>query len=253
MIVQPPVKKATYYHSRITDDHKRILKLTIPYSILKNYLVLSNKQGYLLDVRVPTNDFAMDTIQELEALCIQELIKNNAKWFKNSLEEEKIREYFESCIVGDNLRIYASALRSSGVQHETMVNVGEWLQTYRNQIPKQITITIVCDGMFIYPHKFGLRWIVREIKEYQEPEEIVPEVDEIVTFWQEKASQFVEELLSQKKHWLQKIEQLDSRIEKVRRCAAKIHHVPDMDFSQMEKEIDALKESIKVIDEKTFL
>lgn len=249
MIVHPPIKKNTYYHSRITDDHKRILKLTIPFCILKNYLMLSNKQGYLLDVRVPIHDFAMETIQSLEEHCIQELIQHNAKWFKNSLEEEKIREYFESCVTGDSLRVYASALRSSGIHQETMVNIGEWLHIHRHQIPKQSTITIVCDGMFIYPHKFGLRWIIREVKEYQEPEEIVPDVDEIISFWQEKATQSIDELTSQREQWLHKIQKVDARMEKIHQLSQKISF-GGLDMPSLEKEIDALK---KVIDEKTFL
>jgi len=252
MIVQPPTKKTKYYHSRIMDDQKRILKLTIPYCVLKNFLMLSNKQGYLLDIRVPMNDFAMDTILEVETLCIQELIQQNSKWFKNGLEEEKMKEYFESCITGDSLRIYASGLRSSGVQQEKMINVDEWLQNIKNHIPKQVSLTVVCDGLFIYPHKFGLRWIIREIKEYHEPEEIVPDVDEIISYWQQKASLSLEDLLSQKKHLLQKIEQLDIRMEKIQELVKKL--IPQI--SQMpilEKEIDVLKETMKNVDEKTFL
>jgi len=249
MVIQPPVKKYNYYYSRIINSRKHLIKLHIPLCILKQSILLSNNQGYLLDIRVPLGDFAMETIQKMEDICIQELIQHNTKWFKNHLEEEKIRGFFDSCIRDDTLRIYASNLRSTVSENEQ--SVSEWLHSIRKQIPKQVSLTIICDGMFIYANKFCLRWIVREIKEYQEPEDILPDTEDIVHFWKEKAHTFIESLQQQKQIWGKKIELLEKRIETVEETVERISQSSSLPI--LEKEIERLKEAMKVMEEKTFL
>jgi hypothetical protein len=64
---------------------------------------------------------------------------------------------------------------------------------------------IVCDGLYIYPDKFGLRWIITEIQEYQEPEDISPDMDELLIYWKDKTDRHIKELESKKKEIEDKI------------------------------------------------
>ena len=202
-----PVKKNTSYHSRLSVNGKRNVKLNIPYGVLKQSLVLTNKQGYLVDIRVPINDYSVEYISAIEKQCINELIKENANWFKNGLNADAIPAMLESCISRDtSLHIYASNIRSSGVCSEGLIDIDEWFCKYKNLT--KVSLKIVCDGLYIYPDKFGLRWIILEIQEYQEPEDISPDIDELVLYWKDKADRQIKELESKKNELEQKISDL---------------------------------------------
>lgn len=249
VVIHPPIKKQKYYYSRITDTKKRLIKLHIPLCILKQSVLLSNNQGYLLDIRVPRGDFAMEVMQQVEDICIQELIRHNTKWFKNHLEEENIRGFFDSCIQDDILRIYVSNLRSSVAGSEE--SISQWLYSIRKQIPKQVCLTVICDGMFIYANKFCVRWIVREVKEYQEPEDILPDTEDIVPFWTEKGHACIASLQHQKQIWLQKIQLLEKRMATVEEIIQRMSETTCL--PNLEKEVEQLKEAMKVMEEKTLL
>jgi hypothetical protein len=199
-----PVKKNTSYHSRLSVNGKKIVKLNIPYGVLKQSLVLTNKQGYLVDIRVPINDYSVEYISAIEKQCITELVKQNANWFKNGLNADAIPSMLESCISRDtSLHIYASNIRSSGVCSEGLVGIDEWFSKYKKLT--KVSLKIVCDGLYIYPDKFGLRWIITEIQEYQEPEDISPDMDELLIYWKDKTDRHIKELESKKKEIEDKI------------------------------------------------
>jgi ribosome-associated translation inhibitor RaiA len=203
-----PVKKSNSYLSRLSVNGKKNIKLNIPYGVLKQSLVLTNKQGYLVDIRVPINDYSVEYISAIEKQCIQELIKENANWFKNGLNADAIPAMLESCISRDtSLHIYASNIRSSGVCSEGLVSIDEWFGQYSKNLTK-VSLKIVCDGLYIYPDKFGLRWIIQEIQEYQEPEDISPDIDELVIYWKDKAARQIKELETKKNELEQKIAEL---------------------------------------------
>jgi hypothetical protein len=245
-MIQAPVKKSNYYHSRILSDVKKNIKLTIPYCVLKHFLMLSNKQGFLLYVRVLPDDFAKEQILKLEENCISEMITHNAKWFRNGLEEGKIRDMFESCLEGDVLRVYVSPLRST-IQHPEML-LTEWLQANKTHLPKNITITITCDGMFIYPTKFGLRWIIQEMKEFQEEEDISPEAGDILEYWEEKAISKIQQLQKEKESCEERMKKLQEVIDKIQQSMNKMKKLPEI--SLLEQEVAKLK---NFMEEKTFL
>lgn len=203
-----PVKKNNSYLSRLSVNGKKNIKLNIPYGVLKQSLVLTNKQGYLVDIRVPINDYSVEYISAIEKQCINELIKENANWFKNGLNADAIPAMLESCISRDtSLHIYASNIRSSGVCSEGLVGIDEWFSKCSKNLTK-VSLKIVCDGLYIYPDKFGLRWIILEIQEYQEPEDISPDIDELVLYWKDKADRQIKELESKKNELEQKISDL---------------------------------------------
>lgn len=202
-----PVKKSTSYLSRLSVNGKKIVKLNIPYGVLKQSLLLTNKQGYLVDIRVPANDYSVEYISAIEKQCIAQLIKENSNWFKNGLNADAIPSMLESCISREtSLHIYASNIRSSGVCSDGFMDIDDWFSSHKNFT--KVSLKIVCDGLYIYPDKFGLRWIITEIQEYQEPEDIGPDMDELVLYWKDKAERHIDELERQKNQLADKIAEL---------------------------------------------
>jgi hypothetical protein len=90
---------------------------------------------------------------------------------------------------------------------EGLVSIDEWFGKYSKNLTK-VSLKIVCDGLYIYPDKFGLRWIIQEIQEYQEPEDISPDIDELVIYWKDKAARQIKELEIKKNELEQKIADL---------------------------------------------
>lgn len=200
IIIHKPIQKNGYYFSRITTTDMQSIKLRIPYSIIKHHLLLSNKHGHLIDLQVPDNDFAMDTIAFMENICVNEVIKQNSNWFSNALDDDTIPSLLESCIRNQNcLQIYSSNIRSSALFKGSFISVSDWFENTKERLQNEITVSIICDGMFIYPTKFGLRWVISEMKECDtQSDEIIPDIGELENYWKSQSKQYLAQLHDEK-------------------------------------------------------
>lgn len=207
IVIHKPIQKKGYFFSRVTTNDKQPIKLRIPYSVIKHHLLLSNKHGYLFDIQVPDNDFAMDTIAFMENECVNEVIKQNSNWFSNALNENTINSMLESVIRNKNcLQIYSSNIRSSALFKGDFISISDWLEKLQNEV----TITIMCDGMFIYPTKFGLRWVISEMKECDtQSDEILPDIGELENYWKSQSKQYLEQLTDEQNIIGKKISELN--------------------------------------------
>lgn len=183
--IHPPTKKNNYYFSKITYDNS-IFVLKVPYASISQMVSLSKQDGYMVHIDVSQDQNAADTIKDLETQCLQSITSNNKKWFRNALEESVIQEMFDPTLVQGSVRSYISLLRSH-LEVPGYADFPEWFN--KCKLPAPFHITLVCDGLFIYPNRFGIRWIIRSIKENKEdPDDIVPEYGEIITYWEEKVT-----------------------------------------------------------------
>lgn len=236
LLISKPVKKHNYYYSRVTRNDKRILKLRIPFAVLASYHRLQNKQGYVADLRVPIDDYAKSMISDFEKVCVEKLILENKTWFSNALDDDEIHTMIKSSISGDDsMRIYASSVRSVG---ETGADIDDWMIEIKKRLPLKVSVTIVCDGLFIYPTFYSLRWIIGEISEYKEPDDIIPDIDEIMDLWKEKALISVEDLEHIKTTHIDIIKNIDNKIDKIKNIS---ENLDNENISELEKEIIDLK------------
>lgn len=181
--IHPPTKKAKYYFSKVTMDGAQVV-IKIPFASLTQMMSLVKQDGYLTMIDVSQDQNALAIIKNIEDQCITSLINNNRKWFRNGLDETVIHNMFDSTLLHENVRAYVSFLRS----HLEVPGYNDFLEWYNKaKLPAPYHITLICDGLFIYPERFGLRWIIRSIKEHKEdPDDIVPEYAEIISYWEEK-------------------------------------------------------------------
>lgn len=181
--IHPPTKKNNYYFSKITQDNNTVV-LKMPYAAISQMVSLSKQDGYMVTIDISQDQNAVEFINKLESLCVQTLNSNNKKWFRNALEESVIQEMFDPTLVQHSVRSYISLLRSH-LEVPGYADFPEWFN--KCKLPAAFHVTLVCDGLFIYPNRFGIRWIIRSIKENkEEPDDIVPEYGEIITYWEEK-------------------------------------------------------------------
>ena len=181
--IHPPVKKSKYYFSKVTRNGNQVL-LKVPYAAIAEMVPLSKQDGYQVVLDISQDQNALEVVKNLEKQCVNSLRENNRKWFRNALDNSVIEEMFDPTMGKDgSMRCYISFLRS-----HLEVASSDFPDWYKKcQLPAPYHVTLHCDGLFIYPDRFGLRWIIHSIKEYKEdPDDIVPEYAEIISYWEEK-------------------------------------------------------------------
>lgn len=184
--VHPPIKKSKYFFCKVTKDGNRIM-LKIPYAVFTEVVSLSKQEGYLSLIDLAQDHNALEIINTIEQYCKEAILNNNRKWFRNSLDEDTIMEMFDPTLLQTTVRSYISFLRSH-LEIPNYSDFPDW--NSKCKLPFSCHVTLICDGLFIYPDRFGLRWIVHSIKDFKEdPNEIVPEYGEIISYWEEKVEQ----------------------------------------------------------------
>jgi len=179
MEIHAPTRKPKYFFCKIT-EHKKPILLKIPYASVLQKTPLSNLQGYFCRIHIGQDHTALEYIKSIEEKCLRVIKENNKKWFKNDLDEETIQGMFKSMLEKSVLSAYVSVARSH-VQIRETNDITSWSHL---STPEACHVTLLCDGLFIYPEYFNLRWIVRGIKDFQE-EEIQPDIQDIITHWEE--------------------------------------------------------------------
>lgn len=239
MLLKSPIKKNNYYFCKILDQNSKQFKLNIPYASIIDISLLSKQQGYHTIINVPQDDYAKETMLDIENKCIQEMVLNNNKWFKNNLTEEKIKDIFDSSIIEENaISLYVSLVRTYFTGEN--VSIGEWIEREKNNLPKNISLSIICDGLFIYKNKFGLRWIIKEIKTNNEDftDEIIPDKNDIIDHWQDKVNEYITHLDDLSKEYNKQIDNINKNKKYVINQMEKIKYTDD---SYLDSEISELK------------
>jgi hypothetical protein len=190
MEIHTPTRKPKYFFCKIT-DHKKPVHLKIPDAQVQQKVPLSSLQGYMCRVDISKDGSALECIKQIERLCLNSIKENNKKWFKNELDEDTINGMFRSVLDDSVLTAYVSHLRSH-IHLKGVTDLEAWSRTVDADT---YHVTLICDGLFIYPTHFGLRWIIRGIKDFQD-EEIQPEWSEIVHYWEESLREAKETLFS---------------------------------------------------------
>lgn len=244
MLLKNPVKKNNYYFCKLLDKDSKQFKLNIPYASLIDISLLSKQQGYHTIINVPQDDYAKENILNIEQYCLQQIKSNNNKWFKNNLNEEKINDLFDSSIIeGNSISAYVSLVRT--YFYGENVSIGEWLEREKNNLPKNISLSIVCDGLFIYKNRFGLRWIIKEIKLNSDDftDEIIPDKNDIIDYWKDKVNEYIKHLdeLSQEHY-----KNIDNINKNKKYVIDQMEKIKSTDDSYLDSEINELKELMKL-------
>jgi hypothetical protein len=120
-------------------------------------------------------------------------VENNPKWFKNDLSREKIEQLFKSSIHQNELCVYYSNLRTPETK---ITDFAKWFNDRKYSMPIPVKCSIKCDGMFIYPKKFNLRWTLVGFNEFEDNgQEIEIDLEErlsIENYWKTKYEQKIE-------------------------------------------------------------
>jgi len=124
--------------------------------------------GYVLNVYISDSDVERQ-IAEIDEQVKLETKNKNEKWFKNSLSDEVIDSMFRPAIntVNHNMKLLISETRDPNIYYDGVlldsVDSILSLEGLSSLKSKYITADIEAQGLFFYPQRFGIRWIINTI------------------------------------------------------------------------------------------
>lgn len=163
ILLHNPKKKATNYVAKITDDTGKIIRVKIPACKIV-YLREQPTGGHLLRLIISKELEQYKEIQEIDDSICENAISNNQKWFHNNLQEDEIKEFFRPSlnIIQDTITVMISDIKDivitlNGVVIDSIDEIDYKSQTI------DLSLEIEAQGLYFFPKKFGIRWIVNKL------------------------------------------------------------------------------------------
>ena len=154
-ILHNPKKKATSYVAKITNDIGKPIRLKIPYCKIQ-YLREQPSNGHLLRIILEKETEQYNKVIEIDDNIRETAISNNNKWFNNNLDIEKIKEFYRPSL---NIDQDTMTIMISDIQ-DTVILLNFTQKTL------YLSLEIEAQGLYFFPKKFGIRWIVNKLAIY---------------------------------------------------------------------------------------
>ena len=166
IILHNPKKKATNYVAKITNDIGKTIRIKISHC-KAIYLREQPSSGHLLRIIIPKNIEEYREIIEIDESICKNAIVNNNKWFNNNLQEDEIHEFFRPSLntEQDTMTVMISDIRDIIITHnESVIDSLENIDLKNPHI--ELSLEIEAQGLYFFPKKFGIRWIVNKLSIY---------------------------------------------------------------------------------------
>ena len=161
--ISNPEKKQNVYVGKISASSKR-LRLRISRANIIN-MVSNNKNGYILKVFIQ-DPISEQHLQDIDTCVVQETKRRNGTWFNNALSDDTIDEMFRPSL---NIQNHVMTLLISESREPNIFIDGKLadepfeLMNESTHNHSQLSIDIEACGLFFYPQKFGIRWMVHTV------------------------------------------------------------------------------------------
>jgi len=214
MIIHPPEKKKDLFVAQITNKKGRVVRVSLRDTKIFHVQPLNSDGGYLLKIFVPHDSAAHETVTDLDERAVKDVITNNEAWFENRLSQQHIQEFFRPCIDRECMSVIVSASKIPRTITYNSVSLDSFDTLLQRNVTKaNVECTLEATGLYFYPKKFGIKWILRDIEVYSGVVCDEPECNE---------KRDVEDF------WAQELQELSSSI--------------DADISTLSDKIDKLRE-----------
>jgi hypothetical protein len=163
IILHNPKKKATNYVAKITDDSGKSIRMKIV-NCKPLYLREQPSGGHLLRIILPKDSEQYQEIQKVDESICKNAIVNNNKWFNNNLKEDEINEFFRPSLntEQDTMTVMISDIHDIIITlNDTVIDTLDKIDLKNPHI--DISLEIEAQGLYFFPKKFGIRWIVHKL------------------------------------------------------------------------------------------
>jgi hypothetical protein len=170
LVLHTPKKKSTNYVAKITDDYGKNIRLKIPYckaQYLKDNT--ANGCGHLLRIILPKDSEQYGRIKEIDETICSYTVQNNQKWFNNNLSPDEIREFFRHSL---NTEQYTMTIMIIDIK-DIVIRVNDIVIDILEEVDftnptLYLSLEIEAQGLYFFPKKCGIRWIVNKLSLYSE-------------------------------------------------------------------------------------
>lgn len=215
IIVTKPERKKDYYMGRLLTTSRKPIQVMLT-DVQWMRTVETRDQNLLVRLFVPHHCESKETLDVLDAKVFQICQEQNKKWFRNGLDDDKLRTFFRPSID----RGHPSMGVLSNMWSEPIIYVdGQIAESIKNlHVSKDahVKMLIEAQGVVFQKTLFGIRWVMRKCW-IQSPDTACTEVirpfeDErtsIEAYWEEEVDKYVDKV---RKH----IHKLESYIEEIK-------------------------------------
>jgi hypothetical protein len=167
-VLHNPKKKATSYVAKITNDLNKPIRLKIPYCKIQ-YLREQPANGHLLRIVIPKDSEQYSKIEDIDKTICENAINNNQKWFSNNLQIDQIKEFYRPSlnIIQNTMTLMIIDIKDTIISMNDKV-VDSIEEINYNNPDIYLSLEIEAQGLYFFPKKFGIRWIVNKIAFYNE-------------------------------------------------------------------------------------
>lgn len=157
--VHKPVEKQNIFVAKVSDDSQgKVVRLRIDASFLS--ITPLEKGGNTMKIYVPDTK-ASRPISQIDDIVRAETIAKNSQWFDNEMSDDAINTLFRDSL--NKVRNTMTVLLSEAWEPNWFLN-----DEYMENPPElksgtQLTLELEVMGLYFYPKKFGIRWMVRNI------------------------------------------------------------------------------------------
>ena len=188
IVLHSPKKKTKNYVSKISIDNKN-LSIKIPFA---QFIHLQDFEGgKLLKCWLPKESSAVEKLTEIDLQVLKSVIENNTLWFKNNLDSSKINTFFRNSFNEhrNTITVLLSKYKEPNIYlNNKEIDIDSAELNALNLKDKQLYIELESNGLYFYPQKFGIRWLVKNLyittNNDTSNEDLINKTD-IETYWKE--------------------------------------------------------------------
>lgn len=169
IVIQAPEKCKDYYVSRIfRGKNNQRLKIRLPETKLLD-IRAADDNAYILKLWIPPDSIACEVMEDTDDKAILTTSEHNKEWFANGLSAGKINEYFRRSIDNQVCNVIVSPIkvpRSIIINGETIDDFDKVAAIPTRELKSFVhcSCTIEAQGLYFYPKRFGVRWLLTEIE-----------------------------------------------------------------------------------------
>lgn len=157
--VHTPVEKNNIFVAKVSNDSLgKVVRLRIDASFVS--ITPLEKGGNTMKIYVPDTKTSLP-ISQIDDIVRAETIAKNTQWFDNEMTDEAINTLFRDSL--NKVKNTMTVLISDAWEPNWFLN-----DEYIEKPPElksgtQFTLELEVMGLYFYPKKFGIRWMVRNV------------------------------------------------------------------------------------------
>lgn len=208
-------KKNNKIRIRLTDD-----------IVLQKILKVKDQNAHVIQCQI-NDEEVRNMIKQYDKDVMAHVLENCNLWFNTDLSDDKIKEMFLPSLSNHHeLKTLVSSIIEPVVvlDHQLMTGFCEVLpimESKSNLTQVRIILEIEAQGIYIRSRKFGIRWLVKSVKLFQDDIQPVEELFDISTC-RDVTSSYHDDMIEVEQQVVEEIKELQKQINNLENYVQKL-------------------------------